>query len=48
MFISVINWEKMFPWSVSIYSHDSLDIVDHHNQYSGCGNLRLLKYVQDI
>ena len=27
MFISVINW------SVSISSHDSLDIVDHHKKF---------------
>ena len=37
----------MFAWPVSIYPHDSLDIIDPHTQYARCSNLKLLKQVQD-
>ena len=37
----------MFAWPVSIYPHDSFDIIDPHTQYARCSNLKLLKQVQD-
>ena len=37
----------MFAWPVSIYPHDSLDIIDPHTQYARCSYLKLLKQVQD-